>query len=251
MYDEADKFLNYILKEVEKGYRPVKGVNNSVNLKDFFSKAKNSLLRKFLDNSRKIIEKWWRKLSKSARENFYNQFNVRIAPDSYKRIVSMIIDRNEGLVQNTMLQTINNVENVVYDGMTVGNDWESTRGNLKNQTHIMYDKIKRITNDQTEKANSVLNEVTQRAGGIEFFEWSTAKDERVSTGKGGHKQLDGKIYKWGDTEHYPITDSYGNRGTPGNNRPNCRCQAKAVILMKDYKAKQLSDGSWEIKGVIR
>jgi uncharacterized protein with gpF-like domain len=95
-----------------------------------------------------------------------------------------------------------------------------------------------------------LNEVTQRSAGIEFFEWCTAHDERVSTGKGGHKQLDGKIYKWGDTEHYPITDAYGNRGTPQNNRPNCRCVAKAVILMKEYTAKQLSDGSWEIKGVI-
>ena len=248
--------MSYLLKEVEKGYRPVKikGVNNSVNLKDLFSKAKNSMLDKFLRNSRKIVEKWWRKLSKTARENFYNKLagmsKISTSSTDYQRIMSMIIDRNVGLIQNTMLQTVNNVENIVYDGMTAGNNWESTNHNLKNQTHIIYDKIKRITNDQTEKANSVLNEVTQRNGGIEFFMWSTAKDERVSTGKGGHKQLDGKIYKWGDTAHYPITDSYGNRGTPGNNRPNCRCTAEAVILMKDYKAKQLSDGSWEIKGVI-
>lgn len=250
--EEADKFLNYLISEVEKGYRPlVKGaVNNSVNLKELFSKAKNSLMDKFLNNSRKIITKWWKKLNAGARKQFAKQFiGVKTSTD-LNRIVSVIMERNVGLIQNTMLQTVNNVENVVYDGMTRGSDWVETNKTLKNQSEVIYNKIKRITNDQTEKANSVLNEITQRSAGIEFFEWSTAHDERVSTGKGGHKQLDGKIYKWGDTEHYPITDSYGNRGTPQNNRPNCRCVAKAVILMKEYTAKQLSDGSWEIKGVI-
>lgn len=250
--EEADKFLDYLVKEVEKGYRPlVKGsVNNSVNLKELFSKAKNSLMNKFLNNSRKIIAKWWRKLNAGARKQFAKQFiGVKTSTDM-NRIVSVIMERNVGLIQNTMLQTVNNVENVVYDGMTRGSDWVETNKTLKNQSEVIYNKIKRITNDQTEKANSILNEVTQRSAGIEFFEWSTAHDERVSTGKGGHKQLDGKIYKWGDTEHYPIIDAYGNRGTPQNNRPNCRCVAKAVILMKEYSAKQLSDGSWEIKGVI-
>lgn len=250
--EEADKFLDYLISEVEKGYRPlVKGaVNNSVNLKELFSKAKNSLMDKFLNNSRKIIAKWWKKLNAGARKQFAKQFiGVKTSTD-LNRIVSVIMERNIGLIQNTMLQTVNNVENVVYDGMTRGSDWVETNKTLKNQSEVIYNKIKRITNDQTEKANSVLNEITQRSAGIEFFEWCTAHDERVSTGKGGHKQLDGKIYKWGDTEHYPITDSYGNRGTPQNNRPNCRCVAKAVILMKEYTAKQLSDGSWEIKGVI-
>ena len=61
--EEADKFLNYLISEVEKGYRPlIKGsVSNSVNLKELFSKAKNSLMTKFLNNSRKIIAKWWKK----------------------------------------------------------------------------------------------------------------------------------------------------------------------------------------------
>ena len=40
--EETDKFLNYLISEVEKGYRPLvkDSVNNSVNLKELFSKAK-------------------------------------------------------------------------------------------------------------------------------------------------------------------------------------------------------------------
>ena len=69
--EEADKFLNYLISEVEKGYRPlVKGsVSNSVNLKELFSKAKNSLMTKFLNNSRKIIAKWWKIILQSLFRN--------------------------------------------------------------------------------------------------------------------------------------------------------------------------------------
>ena len=87
--------------------------------------------------------------------------------------------------------------------------------------------------------------MAQRDAGVEFFEWVTANDERVSTGKGGHKQLDGKIYKWGDTANYPEIDSYGHHGVPAQ-RVNCRCTACAVVLRKDYVAKQTAQGDWII-----
>ena len=69
--EEADKFLNYLISEVEKGYRPlIKGsVSNSVNLKELFSKAKNSLMIKFLNNNRKIIAKWWKIILQSLFRN--------------------------------------------------------------------------------------------------------------------------------------------------------------------------------------
>ena len=96
--EEADKFLNYLISEVEKGYRPlVKGsVSNSVNLKDLFSKAKNSLMTKFLNNSRKIIAKWWKKLNAGARKQFAKQFiGVKTTTDLNK-VVALIMERNIG-----------------------------------------------------------------------------------------------------------------------------------------------------------
>lgn len=96
--EEADKFLNYLISEVEKGYRPlVKGsVSNSVNLKELFSKAKNSLMTKFLNNSRKIIAKWWKKLNAGARKQFAKQFiGVKTTTDLNK-VVALIMERNIG-----------------------------------------------------------------------------------------------------------------------------------------------------------
>lgn len=106
--------------------------------------------------------------------------------------------------------------------------------------------VKQLTSGKplgrTERArlNSRLSEIQMRDAGVEFFEWSTANDERVSTGPTGHKRLEGKIYRWDDPEHYPVIDADGTRGTPGQ-RPGCRCVALGVILEKDYKVKAIQD----------
>lgn len=255
---ETEKFINFIYKEVEKKYNPIipHAVNNTESMADFFKRLKNKLLKTFLGNSEKIVLNWWKKLSTVAKakiEKSFMEVGIKTGMKynkEFDNIVKLIIERNVGLIQNTTLQTINNIENIVYDGLTTGATLKSVEQDLSKQTHIAKDRIKRIARDQTSKANSTLNEITQRSYGIEFFEWSTSKDERVSTGYGGHKQLDGKIYKWGDVEHYPVCDSYGHKGVPSQ-RVNCRCTAKAVLLEKDYEAKQLSDGSWVItKGRI-
>lgn len=184
------------------------------------------------------------------RQLYGDDFAVNWNGKDIDDILRLIIRRNVGLIENTTLQTLNNIENIVYDGVTTGQTWGTVAKDLSTQKHISSDRIKRIARDQTGKANEALNEAAQLSAGIEFFEWRTAEDERVSTGYGGHKQLDGKIYKWGDVEHYPIIDSYGHRGLP-HERVNCRCTALAVILRKDYVAKQNSDGTWRIiKGRI-
>lgn len=184
------------------------------------------------------------------REMYGDSFTLNFDSKEVEETIRLIIRRNVGLIQNTTLQTLNNVENIVYDGMTTGQRWETIAKDLKTQTHIAKDRIKRIARDQTAKANAAFNEQAQAAAGVKFFMWSTAHDERVSTGKGGHKQLDGKIYKWGDSEHYPVIDAYGHRGLPAE-RPNCRCIARSILVAPDYEAKRLSDGSYEIiKGRI-
>ncbi|MDR0571552.1 MAG: minor capsid protein, partial [Rickettsiales bacterium] len=116
---------------------------------------------------------------------------------------------------------------------------------IKEQTELSDKRIKLIARDQTAKANQVLNRIGQQEAGIEYFRWNTAHDERVSEGYGGHKQLDGKIYKWGDVENYPIINAKGERGIPSQ-RPNCRCDAQAVIIEDGYKAVKNKDGSYNI-----
>lgn len=218
--------------------------------------SRTQAVPEFLRESEGIIRTWLNRAIRNARGSIQRSmgdilgdrgdYTLTMRGTDYEDILRMIIRRNVGLIQNTSMQTLNNIENIVYDGITTGQPWGAVRKDLNKQTHISRDRIKRIARDQTGKANEALNELIQRDTGIQFFEWTTAGDERVSTGKGGHKQLDGKIYKWGDTANYPIIDAYGHRGLP-HQRPLCRCSARAVILRKDYVARQTAEGDWIIE----
>lgn len=263
---ETDKMLEAVFSEIEKVYTTIKVSNarpqgkkpSIVNITKLIAYYKNEYLPRFLRNSEKIIRKFVNMAARNARSSisrvmrklYGDDFSVNFDKEAYNQMLKLIISRNVGLIQNTTLQTLNNIENIVYDGVTTGQTWKAVADDLSNQKGISKDRIKRIARDQTGKTNEALNELSQKSSGIQFFEWRTAQDERVSTGKGGHKQLNGKIYKWGDVEHYPVVDSYGHRGLP-HERVNCRCTALAVLLRKDYEAVRNDDGSYRIiKGRI-
>ena len=212
---------------------------------------KGKMLSVFSANVEKIVMKYLskatkeakRSLQKSMEKEFGRAFRLNWTQNAYEDTLRLMIRRNVSLITNATAQTLSNVENIVYDAMTTGTGWEGIEHALHNQRHISSDRIKRIARDQTAKTNAALNYLEQKSAGIEFFEWSAIMDNRVSRGKGGHAQLNGKIYKWGDDENYPVIDSYGNRGLPSQ-RVNCRCTALAVILKDGWEMRQNADGTY-------
>ena len=255
MEKEFLKFLDSLKKDLSESYAVLK-INNAkhspAEVRRVLKWYKTNKFKIYLQNSVKIVEKWLKlaavEADKSASKRLFELAGKEISiqyDKSYDEALKLMIERNVQLITNTTTQILTNVENIVYDGMTTGEGWAQIERDLATQTKISQDRIKRIARDQTAKTNEALNQIEQRSAGFEFFEWDTAQDERVSTGYGGHKQLQGKIYRWGDEANYPVIDSYGHRGLPAQ-RPNCRCTALPVVILKGYRAKQLSDGSYEI-----
>ena len=219
---------------------------------------------KLLRNSQRIIAKYLAKGRANRRDSILkalrtlykdSDFAINFDSKKYEDVFKLIAQRNAELITNTSDQAISNVENIVYNGVTTGQQWKNLEPQIFAQTKIAANRIKRIARDQTAKLNEAMNQMAQTDAGVEFFEWQTSGDERVSGAKelrrgkkpprGSHVLLDGKIYKWGDTTHYPEIDTYGTHGVPGE-RVNCRCTALPVILRKDYQAKQTSGGDWII-----
>lgn len=99
-------------------------------------------------------------------------------------------------------------------------------------------KAELIARDQTHKATT--NYAMARAGslGFDYYVWDTSHDERVSTGKGGHRQLQGRIYRY--DKDTAIVDSYGNVGHCGS-RVNCRCVPLTLMLEPNQKLKLVKD----------
>lgn len=263
--EEADRMLESMFAAIERAYTtipmqnaPMSQTMRLARLRKILEALQKQYGEHFNRNARRIINQYIKKASASAqssilvqlRKMYGDTFTINFDARRYGQALKIRGSLNAELIKNTTSQIVSNVTNITYDGVTTGQSWTRVKKDLLTQKHIAADRIKRIARDQTAKLNENLNEMAMRDAGVEFFEWSTANDERVSTGFGGHKQLDGKIYKWGDNAHYPIIDTYGHRGVPGQ-RVNCRCSALPVILQKDYQAKQTSDGDWIItKGRI-
>lgn len=260
MTAEIERMLTAMFAAIKQAYTTIPVQNapkTSAQRLQRLRKILERLRRQYGDkldrNAERIIKKYMQKArdemmgqaKKQYAKEFGAAFTIPFDSQKYGRLLKIRATTNAELIRNATSQIVSNVVNVTYDGVTTGQSWRAVEKTLATQRHIARDRIKRIARDQTAKLNESLNQMVQEDAGVKFFEWSTVNDERVSTGYGGHKQLDGKIYKWGDTKHYPIIDSYGNRGLPAQ-RVNCRCTARPVILRKDYKAYQTSDGDWII-----
>lgn len=244
-----EKFLEEAIKKIGKHYRSVYTFNAKESTGKSPAKVGSALktireydMAEYEKKAKELAEKFTMKVGRMAKKNirevlsrFYGGSIPIKYNTNYNEILRLIIKRNVALLTKTAQQTLDNVENIVYDAMTTGKGWADIQGALKTQQGIAQRRIKLIARDQTAKATEAVNILMQRSAGAEYFEWRTAKDERVSTGPGGHKQLDGKIYKYGEEDRYPIIDSYGHRGLCSQ-RPNCRCTAMSVFIMDGYKA---------------
>ena len=270
MTEEIERMLTAMLGQIKRAYTVIPvananytGKNTLRNLEQVIKTLSRQYGKKLNRNTERIIKEYLRKAGIDAQKSIIKQlrtvygdkFTVNFNARQYGQTLKITAQRNAMLIKTTVTQVISNVTNVTYDGVTTGQSWTAIEKSLRTQRHIAADRIKRIARDQTAKLNEALNEMAMRDAGVEFFEWSTSRDERVSgekelkegkrIPKGSHVLLDGKIYKWGDNAHYPVIDSYGHQGVPGQ-RVNCRCTARPVILQKDYTAKRTEAGDWII-----
>jgi len=248
--NEIQRFISKILEEIQEEYKVIKpketiqSENSISGITLLLRKVKNSYLDIFTGNSEKIIVKFLniatRKAKRSVKSNLERDIGKAIAVrPNYKAFndaLKLMIQQNVSLIKNVAEQNISNIENIVFDGMKSGLEFNNIEKQLDSQKIVAKKRIRRIAYDQTAKANASINYLEQQSAGIEYFEWHTIEDERTSTGFGGHKQLDGNIYKWNDeNSRHPVIDGKGNRGLPSQ-RVNCRCWAKAVIIFQGYRA---------------
>lgn len=257
---ELKAFIQAFFSAVYKSYDTIQ-TNNAYEMKNLpqtvssvrkvVEAFKGKFLSQFLLKSDKIVSKWLDLTDKSVKKSIYEALSVApsniadIRSQKYREALKMIVNRNTQLIKNATTQTITNIENIVYDSVLNNQPVEQLANDLNQQLRIARNKAKLIATDQTNKAKRSLSQMAQQENGVKFFLWRTKEDDRVSTGYGGHKQLNGKIYAWNEPENYPIIDSYGHKGLPSI-RPGCRCVASPVWVLDGWTAEKQSDGSYKI-----
>ena len=101
-------------------------------------------------------------------------------------------------------------------------------------------RAKTIARDQTAKAIESFSNARARDLGFTHYQWQTSRDERVSTGVGGHRQLDGRIFAYDSPS--AVIDSYSNKGHPAQ-RVNCRCIAIPIQLLANQELRLIKDST--------
>lgn len=205
------KDLNYIqraLKLIEEQYSNI------------VSRESNAIINQFVDSSKTSIKK---------------ELGIGWAFEYEERLKADIIN-NVALIRNIPEKAIFEISQDVYNSIANDENTEALEFKLRTRKGITERRADTIARDQTAKFYATMNEISQTSNGFEYYMWVTANDERVSTGNGGHKQLNGKIYKWEEKieDRKAVIDSYGNTGNPSQ-RVNCRCFAKAVIVEDGFK----------------
>lgn len=182
------------------------------------------------------------KTQKFIDSKYKNDLNIKFGTLSINEklfdIQKMRFLENLNLIKSIPAEILNNIESTLSN-IVISGDLQELENRLKTIKGISSRRAKTIARDQNAKMLEGVNIARQQQLGIEYYEWVTSRDERVSKGYGGHDKLDKKIFKYDEPE--AIIDSYGNKGHPSQ-RVNCRCIARGIILEPDEKIEKATIG---------
>ena len=215
---------------------PVDFTSTLSSLFDYYS-ARAELLTKNWSNEE--LSNLYRYVYGSYKKEFPN---LSISGEYYNNIMNAVVNENLALIKSIPEHVLKDMQITLSQGIISGNQKELIKS-LKRIKGVSKDRAVFIARDQMHKAAESFKQVQNVALGIEYYEWLTADDERVSDGIGGHKQNNHRIFKYGSNE--AIISHSAKRGfyygKPGD-RPNCRCIAVGVILDTDEKVVKSPDG---------
>ena len=252
-YEKALKaFSRSMCKSIE--YHVIAALRRN-NIISYDSTTPNTTPNDFKVTLKKLLKQWERnadniaaKLTDKQLRRLVAYVNRRYTPilgakakintARLKQLIKARCYENVALIKSIPQETIRRYESVLYSAITGGDEY-TIRKNLEVIKGISERRAITIARDQTAKALEAINIAKCEQMGLTYYEWHTAEDERVSTGKGGHKQLNGKIFRYDKPE--AIIDSYGNKGHPAE-RVNCRCIALGVFFEAGQTVKRAKDG---------
>lgn len=235
------ELLGIITSEIDAKYpkkkKEIADYTSSLSsLFDYYTGRAELLAREWTD---KELNNLYRYVYGSYKKEFPN---LSVSGEYYEQIMNAVINENLTLIKSIPQEVLKDMQVALSQGIISGNQKELIKS-LKRIKGVSKDRAVFIARDQIHKAVESFKQVQNTALGIEYYEWLTADDERVSDGIGGHKQNNHKIFKYGSNE--AIISHSAKRGfyygKPGD-RPNCRCIAVGVILDTDEKIVKSPDG---------
>lgn len=205
------------------------------NFNDRLDKVTRNILKIADFEAKKIAANFVNSLINNVDSKFKSNLGINLTNLDFKQddleTIELMLKNNINLIKSIPKDILDDLNNLIYES-SFGANVQSLEKRLSTIKRISKNRVKTIARDQTAKALNAVSSLRSQQAGFEYYEWVTAQDERVSTGTGGHKQLQGKIFRYDTPE--AIIDSYGNKGHPAQ-RVNCRCIAAPIFVNLDEK----------------
>lgn len=188
-----------------------------------------------------------KKISKFINKSSVDYVNSNFATQGFtikdnqkiNQLLQAKMNEHLALIKSIPQETILRYKSALYNN--IGNfDLKALNKQIRVISGISKRRARVIARDQTAKTIESYHMNKSQQLGFEYYVWHTINDERTSTGKGGHKELNNRIYRY-DTPT-AIIDTYGNFGIPSQ-RVNCRCTATALILEPSQRVKKIKDNN--------
>ena len=245
---EFNKALNGFSKEVLKSvnYWSIAQINkykrgDITNISKALSVEFSDLLRAWNKKSEVFAKKLSNAINDRIKKHvdlgFKNQgkeYALETLSRKSAQVLNANILQNIALIKSIPRDIIEKYQVLLYNNIT---DFDLQATTFTNTT---LRRAKIIARDQTAKAIENYAMARSQDLGFEYYIWQTAKDERVSSGKGGHDKLEGRIYRY-DTPT-AVIDSYGNKGHCSQ-RVNCRCASSPLFLEPNQTLKLVRDSN--------
>lgn len=217
-----------ILPAVERANRARRDgmVLDDKGVDEALRKLESALARGLVRTAEEMVETVLKLERKRNTKHFVNAVKGALGIDlasvitegSIEEAFDAILKRNADLITKLADATREKIRNAVEEAVISGMPSKDLAARLTDDFGVLDSRAKLIARDQMAKANSDLNQIRQQQVGVEQYEWSSSRDERV---RPLHRELDGSIFRWDE----PGPDGGLHPGQP----INCRCVAIAVI----------------------
>lgn len=134
----------------------------------------------------------------------------------FQAMVADFADANAALIKGISDTAVTQLGPLIKDGLVNGVSTANIAKEISDRFGVAESRAKFLARDQTASLNSQLSQVRMQSAGVEKYEWSTSRDERV---RPEHAARDGEIFSWNDPPE---------GGPPGADY-NCRCVAIAIF----------------------
>jgi SPP1 gp7 family putative phage head morphogenesis protein len=165
------------------------------------------------------------------------------------------IAKNATLIKSIPEEFIKNIETIVYNGVTSGDDYATIAkqiSGIKDVSSVfgkLDNRVKMIARNEVSTINSQINQKRLQQLGLDLYIWRTSSDERVRGNPSGkypkarprHDTMDGKVCRWDDPTVYADSIKQAREGKwkkrSSINGPEqhpgepilCRCIAEPIV----------------------